>query len=104
MIKTNSQTSPQPTSASPATYPAIPSGRAFPHPDRRQRDNPLTYDHPYPSMAEFAKRLALRTDTNRTCYSYYRNMRLIHEHCACDPEVITQGQFRDYILLSLIHI
>ena len=49
-------------------------------------------------MAEFAKRLALRTDTNRTCCSYYRNVRLIHEHCACDPELITQDQFRDYIL------
>ena len=98
MIKLNPQADPQSTFITPATFPAIPSGRAFPHPDRRQRDNPLTYDHPYPSMAEFAKRLALRTDTNRTCYSYYRNMRLIHEHCGFDPELITQEQLRDYIL------
>ena len=49
-------------------------------------------------MEEFAKRLALRSDANRTCYSYYRNMRLIHEHCACDPELISENQLRDYIL------
>ena len=49
-------------------------------------------------MAEFAKRLALRHDDNRTRHSYYRGMRLIHEYCECDPALITQDQFRDYIL------
>jgi integrase/recombinase XerD len=98
MSKTYTQSAPQTTSSIPETFSAIPNGRAFPHPDRRQRQNPLTYDHPWPSMAEFAKRLALRTDTNRTCCAYYRNVRLIHEHCACDPELITQDQLRDYIL------
>lgn len=49
-------------------------------------------------MAEFAKRLALRYEDNRTRHSYYRDMRLIHEHCNCDPALITQEQFRDYIL------
>ena len=49
-------------------------------------------------MAEFAKRLALRSDANRTCYAYYRDMRLVHQHCACDPELISEDQLRDYIL------
>jgi len=32
----------------------------------RSYRSPFEYDHPYPSMAEFAKRLALRFDCNRT--------------------------------------
>ena len=35
-------------------------------PDARLHLDPLGYDHPYPSMDEFAKRLALRTDAVRT--------------------------------------
>ena len=34
-------------------------------PDPRLHLDPLGYDHPYPSMDEFAKRLALRTDAPR---------------------------------------
>jgi site-specific recombinase XerD len=49
-------------------------------------------------MAEYAKRLALRTDANRTRHSYYRSMRLIQQHCGGDPALITQDQLRDYIL------
>jgi site-specific recombinase XerD len=49
-------------------------------------------------MAEYAKRLALAFDSKTTRHSYYRAMRLLHEHCACDPAQITQDQFRDYIL------
>ncbi len=64
----------------------------------RQERNPLDYDHPYESMAEFAKLLNLRHDTNRTRHTYYRDMRLVHEHFHCDPSVITENQFRDYIL------
>lgn len=60
--------------------------------------DPLTYDHPYPSMAEFAKRLALRHDALRTRHSYYRDMRLIHEHFRCDPAKLTETQLRDYFL------
>ena len=67
-------------------------------PDPRLHLDPLGYDHPYPSMDEFAKRLALRTDAPRTRLSYYRVMRLVHEHCGCDPAFITEEQFRDYIL------
>src|SRR6478736_3593085 len=52
---------------------------------RAQRD-PLDYDsHPYPSMLRFAKHLALYFDAPRTRHSYYRQLRLIHEQCGCDP-------------------
>ena len=44
--------------------------------------DPLGYpQHPYPSMQRFAQLLALRYDMIRTRHSYYRSMRLIHEHC-----------------------
>ena len=49
-------------------------------------------------MGEFAKLLALRFDSNRTCHSYYRDMRLVHEYAGCDPSTISEEQFRDYIL------
>lgn len=63
-----------------------------------QRD-PLDYDsHPYPSMRSFAEFLALRFDTPRTRHSYYRQMRLVHEFCECDPLTITESGLRDYIL------
>ena len=64
----------------------------------RAHRNPLEYDHPYPSMAEFAKLLALRFDSNRTCHAYYRDMRLVHDHIGCDPAAVSEEQFRDYIL------
>jgi integrase/recombinase XerD len=65
---------------------------------RAQRD-PLDYDlHPYPSMKRFAEFLALRFNTPRTRHSYYRQMRLVHEHCRADPATITEAGFRDYVL------
>lgn len=65
---------------------------------RAQRD-PIDYEtHPYPSMKRFAELLVLRFNTPRTRHSYYRQMRLIHEHCAAGPEAITEQQLRDYIL------
>lgn len=64
----------------------------------RQYRNPLDYDHPYESMSEFAKLLNLRNDSNRTRHSYYRDMRLVHEHFGCDPADLCEDQFRDYIL------
>ena len=67
-------------------------------PDPRQHEDPLGYDHPYPSMAEVAKRLALRTDPARTRHSYYRDMRVLHGHFGCDPATLTEDQFRDFIL------
>jgi len=64
----------------------------------REFVNPVAYQHPYASMARFADLLALRFDCNRTCHSYYRQVRLIHDHCGCDPAEITEAQLRDYFL------
>jgi site-specific recombinase XerD len=60
--------------------------------------NPVDYQHPYPSMAQFANHLALSYDANRTRHSYYRQVRLIHQHLGCDPATITEAQLRDYFL------
>ncbi len=64
----------------------------------RVHRNPLDYDHPYPSMREFAVLLNLRYTCNRTRHSYYRDMRLVHEFCGKDPAMVSEEQFRDYIL------
>lgn len=64
----------------------------------REYANPVDYDHPYESMAQFADLLALRYDANRTRHAYYRQMRLVHEHAGCDPVGITEPQLRDYYL------
>ncbi len=60
--------------------------------------NPVDYQHPYDSMGQFAKALALRYDANRTRHAYYRQLRLIHEHFAIDPALLSQVQLRDYFL------
>lgn len=65
----------------------------------REYVNPVDYRHPYESMSRFADFLALRYDANRTRHAYYRQLRLIHEHAACDPAVLTESQLRDYFLL-----
>ena len=59
---------------------------------------PVDYQHPYPSMARFANHLALGYDANRTRHSYYRQLRLVHQHFGCDPATITEAQLRDYFL------
>jgi site-specific recombinase XerD len=64
----------------------------------RQYTNPVDYEHPYESMARFAQLLALRYDANRTRHSYYRQVRLVHEFCSCDPATINETQLRDYFL------
>jgi site-specific recombinase XerD len=64
----------------------------------RDYANPVDYIHPYPSMARFADHLALSYDANRTRHSYYRQLRLIHQHLGCDPVLITEAQLRDYFL------
>jgi integrase len=60
--------------------------------------NPIDYEHPYPSMAQFADFLALHYDANRTRHAYYRQVRLIHEYVGWDPALITEAQLRDYFL------
>ncbi len=83
----------------PKSNPSTTSSSILKRPEpRRPYANPLDYDHPYESMAEFAKLLNLRHNCNRTRHAYYRDMRLLHEHLACDPAQITEHQFRDYIL------
>lgn len=64
----------------------------------RQESDPLTYEHPYPSMAEFAKHLALRYDAPRTRHAYYRDLGLIYKHFECDPAKLSETQLRDYLL------
>jgi Site-specific recombinase XerD len=64
----------------------------------REYVNPVDYQHPFDSMARFANALALRYDANRTRHAYYRQLRLIHEHFACDPALLSQSQLRDYFL------
>jgi len=66
----------------------------------RDYANPVDYQHPYPSLARFAEHLALSYDANRTRHSYYRQLRLIHQHLGCDPATITESQLRDYFLGS----
>jgi integrase/recombinase XerD len=79
------------SSKSQSINPKVDGGRSY--------RNPITYDHhPYPSMKQFADLLALRHDSDRTCHSYYRDMRLVHEHFGCDPATLTEDQFRDYVL------
>jgi site-specific recombinase XerD len=62
--------------------------------------NPVDYQHPFDSMARFAQALALRYDAIRTCHAYYRQLRLLQEHFACDPALITETQLRDYFLFT----
>lgn len=91
----------------PSTHPSvttaglprpIPQRQAPRRPDPRHHLDPLDYDHPWPSLAEYAKRLALRTDASRTRHSYYRSLRLIAQHCGGDPALLTEEQLRDYLL------
>lgn len=64
----------------------------------REYVNPVDYRHPYESMARFANALALRYDANRTRHAYYRQIRLLHEHFACDPVALSEAQLREYFL------
>lgn len=64
----------------------------------RKYKNPIHYDHKYRSMNDYAKRLSLQFDSVRTCYSYYRQLRLLQEHYDADPGKLTQAQVRDYFI------
>ena len=82
---------------SEAAYQTLPL-KFRPKAGRAQRD-PIDYEsHPYPSMKDFAEFLALRFNTSRTRHSYYRQMRLVHEFCGCDPAYVTEVLYRSYIL------
>ena len=96
---------PQPHSG-PQTTPGAPESKWGPKPtlppairtSARDYANPVDYNHPYESMARFADFLALRYDANRTRHAYYRQLRLLHQHFACDPATLTEAQLRDYFL------
>ena len=49
-------------------------------------------------MRRYAELLALKYDCARTRHSYYRAMRVLHEHFRSDPATLGEDQFRDYIL------
>ncbi len=66
------------------------SGKMYP--------DPLHYEHAWPSMAQFARVLALRYDSLRTRHSYYRQLRLLSEHFGGDPALLAEEQLRDYLL------
>lgn len=88
----------EPASSKPSkwgTAPALPAGITT---TARDYANPVDYHHSYPSMARFADLLALHYDANRTRHAYYRALRLIHHHFACDPASLTEAQLRDYFL------
>ena len=83
---------------SPTAHAWTPKSLAMIRTTARDFANPVDYQHPYPSMAQFADHLALSYDANRTRHSYYRQVRLIHQHLGCDPATITEAQLRDYFL------
>ena len=85
---------PRDSTPAPAAQPSASTVRTTP----RDFVNPVDYRHPYDSMGRFAKALALRYDANRTRHCYYRQVRLIHEHFALDPALLTEAQLRDYFL------
>lgn len=49
-------------------------------------------------MADFARHLALGAHAARTRHAYYRDMRLLHEHFACDPALLTEAQVTAYLV------
>ena len=54
-------------------------------------------------MREFARLLALRYEALRTRHSYYRDLRLIHEHFGCDPALLSEAQITDYLVHVKMH-
>ncbi len=64
----------------------------------RDYADPTTYTHPWPSMADFARHLALGQHAPRTRHSYYHDMRLLHQHFGCDPAALTEAQVADYLI------
>lgn len=64
----------------------------------RKYKNPIHYHHAYPSMEDYSKRLFLKFDGIRTCYAYYRQLRMLHEHFGADPIDLTESEVRDYFI------
>jgi site-specific recombinase XerD len=64
----------------------------------KRYEDPTSYDHAWPSLAEYARLLVLRYDRLRTRHSYYRDMRLVAEHFDCDPATLSESQLTDYFV------
>jgi len=64
----------------------------------RKYKSPLTYQHPYSSMEDYAKQLSLKYDAPRTQCSYYRQLRLLQEFFDQDPLYFDENDIRDYFL------
>jgi len=85
------------TSENQAPKPRISVGNDRPLGHRIQPD-PLTYDHRYRCMHQYAEFLALRYDCPRTRYSYYRQLNLFQRHFDCDPQALGEEHVREYLL------
>lgn len=68
----------------------VEAARAYP--------DPTSYAHPWASMADFARHLALGAHAPRTRHAYYRDMRLMHEHFGCDPALLSEAQLTSYLV------
>lgn len=64
----------------------------------RRGPDPLEYQHRYTSLRDYAQLLVLRYHHGRTRHAYYRQLRLVSDHFACDPATLSQSQVRDYFL------
>ena len=54
---------------------------------------PIGYGHQYESMRRYAEHLNLSGLADRSCESYYRQIRLIGEHFDCDPAKVNGSCF-----------
>ena len=65
-----------------------------------RQPNPISYlTHRFVSMQRFAEDLHLRGLGDRSCYSYYRQIRLISEHFdQVDPASLNEACVRSYII------
>jgi site-specific recombinase XerD len=65
-----------------------------------RQPNPISYPtHPFESMQRFAEDLHLRGLGDRSCHSYYRQIRIISEHFDhADPASLDEDQVRSYII------
>lgn len=100
-MKTISPSSPQVQAQNGSDCPPTTARPGSPQqrPDAGRRGpDPLEYDHPHPSMCDYARLLALRYDQSRTRHAYYRQLRLIADHFHVDPATLSQSQVRDYFL------
>lgn len=60
--------------------------------------NPLDYEHKHQSMAEFARHINLKAVALRTVQAYYRQIRLLRDHCAGDPKRLSRRKVEEYLL------